>query len=135
MFAPLFYLDLNTELYFNPGQKTHNPNFGQSRVSRPVDGTIALEGHFEIPLKGKGEGIILRPALPFRYELSAPTKIRDCEDQPMVHIFTVNPSFSVYFGRYRYPFDLTVSYSAPIIGANAPANHSVSFTGRLYINF
>ena len=130
IFSPLFYLNAYIETVYYPRQRLVGPNYGTRSVNHPLDLTFELDSRFRYPLEERG--LVLHWGIPLTVNVS-PWLNREDEAGGMetAYNFSVGAFFTVTFAELKFPLDLTLRYSAPVLGQYEQPVHRVTLLGRL----
>jgi hypothetical protein len=134
MFNPSIFVNVYTEVLYNPEQKSDNPNYKEERVKHPFDFAFEIEPQGNHPV---GPGISLHWGLPLRYTMSPASKLRgnSAMEKDEKHNFSVGSAFGVFFSDLAAPFELRVHYLIPVAGRNDAVLTRVGLSGRIFFNF
>jgi hypothetical protein len=131
VFSPLFYLNAGVEFSYYPRQWADNPGSGgEGRVELPVEMKFELEPHGTFAL---GDGfVVLLAGIPFSYQMSMESRFNGTPQGNDRHRFSIGASFGAAFNT-AVPFELRLSYAAPVTGKNNFADHIITLSGTVRI--
>ena len=132
MIVPLFYLNFFTEFVVYPDQRLKGPNYTTRSVKHPLDITFEIDSRFKYEILGKG--VTLHWGIPLTLFVSPWINRNDANAEETQLSFTPGVFFTASFTDYKVPFDISVRYTAPVVGLAIEPIHRVSLLGRIYIN-
>jgi hypothetical protein len=126
-----FYFNFYVEGVYYPSQWSDNPAFKSDVVEHPLDLTGEIEARFEVPLEGRGSGLTLKGGAFGRYYYAPFMNSADknVSDQ---YGLCAGGHFDLFFTNLANPVEISIGYTAPILGRNINPIHRVSLTFRVY---